>query len=397
MDTDVIIIGGGATGMGVAWDLSQRGLGVTLVEMGGLATGTTGRYHGLLHSGARYVTSDLESARECIQENRIIRRLAPLAIEDNGGLFVLPPGDDEDFVERWTAGCAAAGIPIQEISPQEALQREPALHPGIRRVFEVPDATCDSFALVAVLRRNADANNASFLTNHRVESFVRQGNVIQGARLKNLLTGETSELRSRMVVIAAGPWSQQVAALAGVHFQMSLSRGAMIGFGRWTHSIINRLRPPGDGDIFVPQGNLGVAGTTSIPTDDPADARIEPDEVERVIEQSAAFLPVLREASILRMWAGVRPLYDPGIKKGQVSGGHVDGRAATRTFVVLDHNTPQENEMEQNEEGVEGLVTITGGKLTTFRLMAEKTADLVCQKLDSTARPCQTATTEVQA
>ena len=92
METDVLIIGGGATGGGIAWDLAQRGLRVVLAEMGDLATGTSGRYHGLLHSGGRYAVRDAESARECIDENLIVRRIAPEAIEDTSGFFVLCPG-----------------------------------------------------------------------------------------------------------------------------------------------------------------------------------------------------------------------------------------------------------------------------------------------------------------
>ena len=95
---DVLVIGGGATGLGIAWDLALRGISVILVEMGDLSSGTSGRYHGLLHSGARYVVSDPETARECMKENAILRRIVSRAIDETGGLFVLAPGDDPSFV-----------------------------------------------------------------------------------------------------------------------------------------------------------------------------------------------------------------------------------------------------------------------------------------------------------
>lgn len=174
----------------------------------------------------------------------------------------------------------------------------------------------------------------------------------------------------------------------GVGFEMVLSRGAMLAFnGRWTDTIVSRLRPPGDGDIFVPLGHTGVAGTTSVPTDDPGDTRIEDWERERILAETEAFLPGIREGRILRSWAGVRPLYDPATQSDSAEGTHVDNRKATRTFDVLDH---------AQKDGVEGIMSVVGGKLTTFRLMAEKTSDAVCGRLGLDA-PCRTASTEMNA
>ena len=386
METDVVVIGGGATGCGLAWDLTLRGLDVTLVEMGDVATGTSGRYHGLLHTGARYVASDLVSGRECWQEHTTLRRVASHVIDDTGGMFVLPPSDDEAFVDDWLEGCNAANIPVQEITASEALQREPLVHPGIKRAFDVPDASCDSFALCNALRESAESEGAKFISYHRVEEFHKENGRVTGVRAADLRTGETIDITCAAVANAAGPWAGQVGEKAGVGFQMVLSRGAMFAFnGRWTHAIVSRLRPPGDGDIFVPLGYSGVAGTTSVPTDDPGDTRIEDWERERVLEETEAFLPGISQARILRSWAGVRPLYDPGTQSSSAEGTHVDNRKATRTFDVLDH---------AEKDGVEGFVSVVGGKLTTFRLMAEKTANAVCAKL-GVDRTCATARTEV--
>ena len=386
METDVVVIGGGATGLGVAWDLTLRGLRVTLVEMGDVATGTSGRYHGQLHTGCRYVTSDLTSAKECWQEHKTILKIVPHAVEDTGGMFVLPPSDDEGFVGNWLRGCEAVGIPVQEISSSEALRREPLVHPGTKRAFLVPDASCDSLALCGALRTSAEAQGATFLTYHRVDGFHQEDGRVSGLRTTDLRTGETEDVRASFVVNAAGPWAAEVGKMAGVEFRMVLSRGAMFAFnGRWTTAIVSRLRPPGDGDIFVPLGYLGVAGTTSVPTEDPGDIRIENWERERVLAEVEVFLPGIRRGKILRAWAGVRPLYDPATQSSSAEGTHVDNRKATRTFNVLDHAA---------RDGVEGIVSIVGGKLTTFRLMAEKTADAVCSKL-GVVQPCTTATTEI--
>ncbi len=107
----MLIIGGGVTGLGIALDLGQRGVKAVLVEMGDFCTGTSGRNHGMLHSGARYVVRDVETARECIEESRILHRVAPAPIEDTGGLFILVPGDDPSYADRWLDGCKAGGNP----------------------------------------------------------------------------------------------------------------------------------------------------------------------------------------------------------------------------------------------------------------------------------------------
>lgn len=397
MAADVLIIGGGATGGGLAWDLALRGVSVILAEMGDLATGTSGRYHGLLHSGGRYAVRDPESAKECIDENLIVRRIAPEAVEETGGYFVLCPGDDEAYVEQWLAACAASGIETRYVPLAEARRREPALNPATRAVYWVPDGTCDSWDLLHALQKGAEATGrARFLTYHKTESFHLENGRVVGARLLDLRKGEMVDVTCRVVVNAAGPWAAQVAAQAGARFKMKLSRGAMLAYNiRWVNTVINKLRLPGDGDIFVPVGTVSVIGTTSVKTDDPDDTRVEPWEVTRVLDEAEAMTPGISKARILRAWGGVRPLYDPdtphvspsqpGVPHdGESAEGEVaDGRAVKRTFTMLDHG-------ERGE--VEGLISIIGGKLTTYRLMAEQVADRVCAQLGVTA-PCTTATT----
>lgn len=376
METDVLVIGGGATGGGIAWDLALRGVRVVLAEMGDLATGTSGRFHGLLHSGGRYAVRDAESAQECIDENRIVRRVAPEAIEATSGFFVLCPGDDPAYVERWLSGCAAVGIETRPVPLAEARRREPALNPKLEAVYEVPDGTCDSWDLLHALKQGAEATGrAQFLTYRRVEAFHKdQNNRLIGATLRDLRRGETIDVSFACAVNAAGPWAAEIGALAGANIGMRLSRGAMLAYNiRWVNTVINKLRAPGDGDIFVPVGTVSVIGTTSVTTTDPGDTRVEAWEVARILDEAEAMTPGIRRARILRAWGGVRPLYDPG----------AGGRDAKRTFTVLDHAA---------SDGVEGLISVLGGKLTTYRLMAERVSDAVCARLGVTA-PCLTATT----
>jgi glycerol-3-phosphate dehydrogenase len=376
LETDVLVIGGGATGAGLAFDLVLRGVRCVLTEMNDLTTGTSGRYHGLLHSGARYCVRDLESAKECIDENLLLRKLAPHVIENTSGFFVGLPEDDPTFEQKWLDGCKASGIPFEQISPAAARKREPVLSPRVHKVYEVPDGTCDSFDLGHALKLGVEQGGGRVLTYHRVDDFIREGNRIVGAQVTDLRSNTVVEIRCRVVVIAAGPWSEALGRKAGMSFKMKLSRGANLAFNvRWVNTVINRLRKPGDGDIFVPVGTVSVVGTTSVATEDPSDTRVEAWEVARILGEMEPVTPGLTKARILRAWAGVRPLYDPG-------GG--DQRSAARTFQVLDSAS----------DGVEGVIAIIGGKLTTYRLMAEKAADIVCTKLNITA-PCSTARTEL--
>src|SRR3954470_12122401 len=136
LTTDVLVIGGGATGAGVLRDLALRGIRAVLVEKGDLTHGTTGRYHGLLHSGGRYVVKDPRSAVECIHENQILRRTHTHCIEETSGFFVVTPEDEGDFPNKFKAACDACRVPCTEISVKEALRHEPLLNPRISRVFE---------------------------------------------------------------------------------------------------------------------------------------------------------------------------------------------------------------------------------------------------------------------
>src|SRR5438270_468937 len=121
--TGVVVIGGGSTGAGALRDLAMRGIDATLIEKGDLASGTTGRSHGLLHSGGRYCVNDLAAAIECVEEGRILRRIARTAIEDTGGYFLSVTEEDEAWEPRFVEGCAKAGITCERISLDEGRRR----------------------------------------------------------------------------------------------------------------------------------------------------------------------------------------------------------------------------------------------------------------------------------
>ncbi len=374
--TDVVVIGGGATGAGALRDVAMRGFKALLVERGDFGTGTSGRYHGLLHSGGRYAVKDPISARECIQENTILRRIAAASIEDTGGLFVTTPDDDPAYADRFVAACHQTGIPISEISIGEMLRREPLLNPAISRAFLVPDGSCEPWALIDGNLRAAREHGSDAWPYHSVTGFERVGGRITAVQVMDARTGEEKQIGCEFVINAAGAWAGQIGALAGVGIDMQAGKGSMIVMNhRVVQTVVNRCHLPGDGDILVPVGSVCIIGTTSINVPDPDQYGIGADEIDAMLHEGEKLIPGFTRLRSLRAYAGVRPLYS------EQSASAAQGRDVTRAYAVLDH---------QSRDGLENMASIVGGKLTTYRLMAEAGVDLMCRRL-GVERPCRTA------
>jgi glycerol-3-phosphate dehydrogenase len=378
LTTDVLVIGGGATGVGVAWDAALRGFEVVLVDRADLGEGTSGRFHGLLHSGGRYAVKDPKAAEECIAENRIVRRILANCVEDTGGLFVTTPYDDPDYADRFVAGCRATGVPCEEIDPAVALREEPRVNPGISRAFRVPDAAIDTWKTIWALARGAQLRGAHVLPYHAVVAVHRDGDEVTGAHVRDARTGDELDIQARVTVNAAGAWAGQIADLAGIEgVRIVPGRGIMIAMNhRLVNTVVNRCQMPTDGDILVPIRTVSVIGTTDVHVHDADDHTVLEEEVDLMLDDGERLVPGFRQARALRVWTGVRPLFE------DAKAADTDTRDITRAHALLDH---------AERDGVGRFVTITGGKLTTFRMMAEETVDAVCAQLGE-QRPCTTAT-----
>jgi glycerol-3-phosphate dehydrogenase len=378
LQADVLVIGGGATGAGVAWDAALRGFDVVLVERRDLAEGTSGRFHGLLHSGGRYVVKDPVAAEECVVENAILRRVIPDCIEDTGGLFVTTPDDDPAYGDAFLEGCRKAELPAEEIDVGEAVRREPRLNPAIRRAFTVPDASIDAWKTVWSFARGAAAHGARILTYHRVVDLHTADGRVTGARLRNELTGEELDIEAGFTLNASGAWAAQILHMAGIEdVGVVPGKGIMIAMNhRLVNTVINRCKMPADGDILVPVRTVSVIGTTDIRSADPDEIPVTQAEVDQMLDDGERLVPGFREARALRVWAGVRPLFQDA-RAGEVA----DTRDVSRTHAVIDHRA---------RDGMDGLLTMSGGKLTTLRLMAQDLVDAMCAQL-GTERPCRTA------
>lgn len=367
----VLVIGGGATGTGIARDLALRGVDVTLVDREGLTSGTSGRSHGLLHSGARYAETDPVGAEECIEENRILEDIAGACLHDTGGLFVQLAADDPAYFEKKRDACAAVGIPTTVLDGDAAREAVPDLSEDIERAMRVPDAVVYPSRLVAANAADARDHGATIHPHAPVEGMTVADGRITGIDLGGSVG---DRIEPDYVVNATGAWAEQVAAMAGVTVEMRPTRGVMISveYDR-LGPVLNRCRAPGDGDIIVPHDSEVVLGTTSVGVEDPDEYPTEGWEVSETIAECAAMLPPVADAPTLRTWWGVRPLYGPDEETR-------GGRGISRGFFELDHAA----------DGVENFVSVVGGKLTTYRRMAESTTDHVCDRLNVDA-DCLTA------
>ncbi len=372
MRTQALIIGGGVTGTGLARDLALRGVHSTLVEEGDINAGASGRNHGLLHSGARYVATDPGAARECREENEILNRIAPHCIEKTGGLFVAVDGDDEKYAADFPHLCSECGISSKSLTPEQARELEPSLSSRVFAAYLVDDASIDPFKLSLENMAHARKLGANLLCHTKVIGFEKENNRIKAVHLAHTGTGRETVIEPEQVINAAGAWVARVAALAGIRIEMLYSKGTLLVTGhRVANRVINRLRNPGDGDILVPGGTVSLLGTTSVRVDSLEDLRPTIEEVNLIVDEGSRMIPTLRGIRFIRAYAGVRPLLkmDAGL----------DDRSVSRGFMLLDHRN----------SGLENFATVPSGKLTTYRYMAEKTADLICERLGVSA-PCLT-------
>lgn len=376
IEFDVIIIGGGITGLGTARDCSLRGLKVLLVERFDFASGATGRNHGLLHSGARYAVTDHESAAECIKENMILRKIAKHCVEENDGFFITLPEDDLAFQSTFVDSCKSAGINAEVFDPKEALRMEPAINPSIIGAVKVPDGSVDPFRLSMANAIDAQNHGARILIQHEVMGFIIEQGVVKGVTLYDHLSKTKFNVYAKITVNASGVWGHNVAKMAGVNINMFPAKGALLIFGhRVNNIVINRCRKPADADILVPGDTISLIGTTSshVSYDEVDNMRVTQEEVDILLREGSKLAPSLATTRILRAYAGVRPLV--------AADNDPTGRSISRGIVLLDHKT---------RDGLDGFITITGGKLMTYRLMAEWATDLVCKKLGLNAQ-CTTA------
>ena len=384
---DVLVVGGGITGVGVARDAALRGMNVALVERDDFASGTSSRSSRLVHGGLRYLEhGHLHLVFESSLERRRLLELAPHLVRP---LEFIWPVYEGARVPRWKLG---AGLflydllalfrnvaPHRRLDPDEVLAREPRLRAedltGGASYF---DAATDDARLTLATALGAHEAGATVANHAGVRRLLVTRGRTGGAIVADSIGGSEVSVRARIVVNAAGPWSDEIRRLdeptaratlrgtKGVHVTVPRDR---IG----NHNALTLLSPVDGRVMFLLPGDThAVIGTTDTETDaSPDDVRASRDDVDYLLRTANHFFPAasLTAEDVVCAWAGIRPL--------------VAGRFGTDASAAS-----REHEITVSERGV---VSVSGGKLTTYRAMSAEVVDVVERELGRVATPSETA------
>jgi glycerol-3-phosphate dehydrogenase len=369
---DVLVIGGGITGAGVARDAAMRGLRVALVERADFGAGTSSRSSRLVHGGLRYLEhGNLHLVFEASRERRILLRIAPHLVRPRSFVFPLFAGGR---VPGWRL---AAGLWLydglslfrnvrrhQWLSKRGLLRAEPGLRASdLRGGGRYWDAQCDDARLTLANARDAHRYGALIANYVAVEALDAADGRVRGARLRDLMSGTQLTVHARVTINASGPWSDAVRGDG--RRLLRLTKGAHVAVPRarvGNREAITLLSPVDARVMFiVPWGDLSYIGTTDTDYDGAADdVRVSADDVRYLLRSANAIFPDARLTpdDVITTWAGLRPLLGPG-----------DGRdpaAISREHHIVD---------------APGILSVIGGKLTTYRAMAAELVDRAAARL----------------
>lgn len=378
---DVVVVGAGVTGAGVARDAALRGMSVLLVEQRDLASGTTWGSSGMIHGGVRYLQYDWETTRVSCLDGGYIRRTAPHLLFPV--VFLVPVFPDTRMsLDTTEVGLEAydrfqplkGGRPHVRLTPAEALRLEPGLNPDLVGALTMEEWGVDPSRLVTLTALDARAAGAELRTWTEVTGLLREDRRVCGVRLRSRLSGATTEVRARVVVNAAGPWATELAAMAGAEVRLRPAKGIHLIYDRRiTNVALSVEAVDGRGLLLVPHASTTILGTTDDDFyGDPEHLEVTEDEIEYVLEAAERVLPGIRRYRVAHANAAVRPtLYEWRKYEDDL----------TREYEVFDHGV---------RDGSPGLVSVAGGKMSMFRKMAEDTVDAVERVLGRPHVDCTT-------
>ena len=373
---DLLVIGGGINGAGIARDAAMRGLRTILVEQNDLGSGTSSRSSRLIHGGLRYLEQgEFGLVLEANRERRILRRIAPHLVWPLPFVF---PVHEGDRISRWqlAAGMLLYDIlalfrnvrPHRLLGKRGMLEAEPMLRDrGLLGGARYYDAQCDDARLVIATARSAAHHGALVANYMAVTGLDRTAGRVVGARLEDRLTGERGVIRASVVINATGPWADRVRRLedAGAEPLLQPTKGVhvLVDRSRLDHRDAIAFTSPIDGRVMfvLPWGNLSYIGTTDSDTDEPPDQlSVSADDIVYLLRSANARFPSARLSveDVRATWAGLRPLLAD------------QGRSAS--------SRSREHALVQ---GSGGMLTVVGGKLTTYRAMAAEVVDLAMREL----------------
>jgi glycerol-3-phosphate dehydrogenase len=384
---DLLVVGGGITGAGVARDAAMSGLRTALVEQDDFASGTSSRSSRLVHGGVRYLEhGELRLVFESSHERRTLRRIAPHLVRPLAFVWPVYAGAR---IARWKL---AAGLTLydalamfrnfarhEQLDASGVRLREPRLRlDGLRGGARYWDAITDDARLTLATIRSAMGEGVTAVNHAQVTALTRDGDRVSGARVVDRLTGTDIAIAARVVVNATGPWSDATERLAGVGLEPAVrgSKGVHLSIPRRRIGNLAALTllAPQDGRVMfvLPAGDFAIVGTTdSYEAVAPDQVRASVADVGYLLDAANHFFPDARltRDDVTAAWAGLRPLIAPSAR------------------VAAPGETSREHAVS---ESVPGLVRITGGKLTTYRVMARDTVDVVQRSLGLRRTPTRT-------
>jgi glycerol-3-phosphate dehydrogenase len=374
---DLLVIGGGITGAGIARDAALRGFRTALVDKGDFGAGTSSSSSRLIHGGIRYLEQgDLRLVLEASRERRVLLRIAPHLVRPLPFLFPVYRGARLPAWKlragMWVYDALAAFRNVRNhrwLSPKQVRRAEPALKDrGLAGAARYYDAQADDARLVLATVRSAARAGALVANYAEVTSLLKPDGRVRGGALRDVLSGETRVVRALVVVNAGGPWVDALRRLADPTALplLRLTKGAHVAVPRRRigHEHAVTLFSPIDGRVMfvLPWGDLSYVGTTDTDADTGPDAvRVTADDVTYLLRSANAAFPEahLAPSDVVSVWAGLRPLLR-------------EERSAAPSQVSREHRVV---------ESAQGLITIAGGKLTTYRVMARDVVDRVAARL----------------
>ncbi len=381
---DVAVVGGGVNGCGVARDCAQRGLRTLLVEKEDFGAGATGGSSGMIHGGLRYLLNDVKTTRKSCLDSGYIQRICPNLL---WRIPMLMPLTGKGWAGAWYAALVETyleayerfaiplknGLPHARLSAEEARQVEPGLAPRTTRALTFDEWGIDANRL-CLLNALAARDAGAEVRNHTEIKGLRRDQGISRLAAQDRLTGHRETFEARLVVNATGPWLPRMAGVLGVDVRIRPGKGVHLIVERRV-SNVGVVATAVDGrQIFIlPHDNYSIIGTTDDDYfGDPDDLPVTEDEVEYLLTGMESVLPGIRRYRLSSTWAAVRPtMYEWGRTEDALS----------RDHQVIDHRV---------RDGVDGILSIVGGKLAAYRLMAEEATDLVLQKLGRAPVKCRT-------
>ncbi len=388
-DVDLVVIGGGVNGTGVARDATLRGLRVALFERNDLAFGASGNSSGMIHGGPRYLSADPEVTYTSCKDSGHIQSIAPHLLFRIPFLLPVPqakrrifPLMDAFFEAYDRYQPLKRGKPHARLTGEELVQLEPGLRGELYGGITFDEWGIDGGRLCVANAVDAHEEGARLFVGSTVEAIEHEGGVVRAVRYRDRGTGVGGRITTPRVVNATGAWAPLTASLGQlppVHARVRPGKGIHVVFDRRLSNYAIMSETIDGRTIFIePWQNVSVIGTTDDDYyGDLDDVVATSEEVRYLVEGVARVFPAVREARIIGTFAGVRPtLYEYGKLEDALS----------REHAIVEHAAT---------DGVTGLYSMLGGKLASYRLFAEEMVDLLMR--DRLGRPGAPSTTHLRA